>query len=117
MMLALAALGGAIGAGLRYLVGEYGLRWLHLPLPLSTLAINVLGSFLLGWLVGAGIERRLSTLLGVGLLGGFTTFSTFSVQTLTLLERAPMQAVGYAAASVALSVLAAAAGLALGRLA
>lgn len=115
MTVLLAACGGALGAALRYLVGELGQRWLQLPLPLSTMAINILGSLLLGWLVGAGLDRRLSVFLGVGVLGGFTTFSTFSVQALNLLERAPLQALAYAAGSVLLSLAAAAVGLTLGR--
>lgn len=74
-----------------------------------------MGSFLLGWLIGAGLERRASLFLGVGVLGGFTTFSTFSAQAIALFERAPLQALGYIGASVALSILGAALGLALGR--
>lgn len=115
MTLLLVALGGALGAVLRHLVGEGALRLFSLSLPLSTLAINILGSFLLGWLIGAGMERRAALFFGVGVLGGFTTFSSFSVQALALLERAPLQALGYILASVALSILAAALGMGLGR--
>lgn len=113
-MLLLAALGGALGAVLRHLVGEGALR-LGIAAPLATLAVNVAGSFLLGWLAASGVERRLWVLLGVGVLGGFTTFSTFSVQTLTLLDRAPLWALAYVAGSVLMSLLAAWCGLVLGR--
>lgn len=111
MNLLLVALGGALGAVLRFLVGEQALR-LGIAAPISTLAINVAGSFLLGWLAAGG---RVSLLLGVGVLGGFTTFSAFSVQTLGLLERAPLWALAYVAGSVLMSLLAAWCGLMLGR--
>jgi CrcB protein len=109
----LVALGGGVGAVLRWLVGGAfgGMAW-------GTLVINVLGSFLLGWLVarlgGGGEPLRL--LLGVGVLGGFTTFSTFSVEMMTMLERGEMgAAVVYAGGSVLGGLMAAALGLMLGR--
>lgn len=114
MNMLLVALGGALGAVLRFVVGEQALRF-GISAPLATLAINVAGSFLLGWLAASGMERRAFLLLGVGVLGGFTTFSTFSVQTLSLLERAPLWALAYVAGSVLMSLLAAWCGLLLGR--
>jgi len=86
-------------------------------LPWVTVAINVVGSFLLGVLVTAhGFSAELRTALGVGFLGGFTTFSTFSVQVVLDAEAGePGRALAYVVASVVLGVAAATAGYALGR--
>ena len=106
--------GGAVGAGMRYLAGQAlaGGR-----LPWGTLAVNLIGGLLMGLLAGAlakgvaGDPARL--LIGVGVLGGFTTFSAFSLDIVTLIERGSLGlALGYAVASVVGSVLALAAGLA-----
>ncbi len=94
------ALGGAIGAVLRYLTG------LALAFPFGTLAVNVVGSFLIGVLWVALADRGAwAALLITGVLGGFTTFSAFSLDTLRLVEtgRAPMAAL-YVLASVTLSL-------------
>ncbi|MFN3651789.1 MAG: fluoride efflux transporter CrcB [Armatimonadota bacterium] len=112
------ALGGAAGSVTRYLLGSWLTARVGAGFPWATLAINITGSFLLGLLYAVGRERlpepvRLG--LGVGVLGGFTTFSTFSVELLQLLARGQSaQAAGYAAASLLFGVLAAAAGAALG---
>jgi CrcB protein len=86
-------------------------------LPWVTVAINVVGSFLLGALVTAhAFSDELRTALGVGFLGGFTTFSTFSVQAVLDVEAGePGRAALYVAASVGLGLMAAAAGYAVGR--
>ncbi len=86
-------------------------------LPWVTVAINVVGSFLLGVLVTAGgVSGELRTALGVGFLGGFTTFSTFSVQVVLDVEAGePGRALLYIGASVVVGIAAAAAGYALGR--
>src|SRR5215218_1004661 len=96
--------------------------WLSTPfhgatLPWVTVAINVAGSFLLGLLVTAhGLSDEARTALGVGFLGGFTTFSTFSVQAVLDVDAGePGRALLYVAASVALGIAAATAGYALGR--
>ena len=94
------ALGGAIGAVLRYLTG------LALAFPFGTLAVNVVGSFLIGVLWVALADRGAwAPFLITGILGGFTTFSAFSLDTLRLVEsgRAPMAGL-YVLASVALSL-------------
>ena len=94
------ALGGAIGAVLRYLTG------LALAFPYGTLAVNIVGSFAIGVLWIAMAERGpWSALLITGILGGFTTFSAFSLDTLRLVEggRAPLAAL-YVLASVTLSL-------------
>jgi CrcB protein len=110
----LVALAGAAGVLLRYGVssGFHGDA-----LPWVTVVINVVGSFLLGLLVVAHwASPQTRTALGVGLLGGFTTFSTFSVQAFLDFEAGePGRAVIYVLASVLLGLAAAAAGYYLGR--
>jgi CrcB protein len=119
-MLFAIALGGALGTLARYLLGT-ALADVVPGFPAATLGINVVGSFALGLLM-AGVASRpylspaLRAALTVGFCGGFTTFSTFSAETVGLLERgAAGRAVLYAVASVTLSVAAAFAGLALAR--
>ncbi len=111
----LVALGGAIGAALRYLSGIGVVRLLgHQEFPLAIIAVNVVGSFLMGVFVVAAAHRgltHLSPFVMTGLLGGFTTFSAFSLETVTLIERG---ALGQAALYVALSVGLSVGGLALG---
>ena len=95
--------GGGTGALLRYLVS------LLVDKPIGTLAINVAGSFLIGLLVAIP-AGNLRLLLAVGLLGGFTTFSAFSLDALRLWQRGePMLALVYVLASVLLSLAAVAA--------
>lgn len=112
------ALGGAIGASLRYLTGKAALRLLGPGFPWGTLTVNILGSFAMGLLVVLLAERgmRAAPFLLTGVLGGFTTFSAFSLDLATLIERgqSPLAA-GYALASVALSLVALFAGLFLAR--
>jgi CrcB protein len=99
-------LGGALGAGARYLVSSAFLRLAGPGFPWGTLAINLIGGLLMGVLVGVlvrtsngGEQARL--LLGVGVLGGFTTFSAFGLETWLMIERG-QTAIGfvYIAASV-----------------
>ncbi|WBU51844.1 fluoride efflux transporter CrcB [Paracoccus sp. SCSIO 75233] len=112
------ALGGAIGASARY--GVYRLIPVHGPgFPVATGVVNILGSFVMGVLAVLMAERlgnHYAPLLLTGVLGGFTTFSAFSLDALTLWERG--QAGGaaiYIVASVVLSLAAVIAGLAVGR--
>lgn len=112
------ALGGAIGASGRYLAGVAIARTLGTGgFPLGVLVVNVLGSFLMGVFVVVAAQRGLTQyapFVMTGILGGFTTFSAFSLETVTLIERgAPGHAALYVLLSVGLSV----GGLGLGLLA
>ena len=113
------ALGGAIGAALRYLTNVSALRLFGPGFPVATLIVNVAGSFLMGVLVVVLARKggnHLAPFLMTGILGGFTTFSAFSLDALTLWERGQtLTAFTYVAASVILSLAAIAAGLALAR--
>ena len=108
----------AIGAPARYLVDRSVARRTGSTFPWGTLVINVTGSFVLGLVVGLGLHHGLSktavSILGGGLCGAYTTFSTFSVESIRLVEEgALMEAVLNIAGSIAVGLLAAAAGLGL----
>jgi CrcB protein len=115
-------IGGGLGAVARHGANRAGLAWFGPGFPWWTLAVNVTGSFLIGLLAGlfgtmeTGHNARLFLITGV--LGGYTTFSAFSLDALTLWERGEMmQAGGYVLGSVILSLIAAALGLMILRLA
>ncbi|MDV4154523.1 fluoride efflux transporter CrcB [Rhizobium brockwellii] len=117
----LVAAGGAIGSLLRYYVGQWALRLMGPAFPWGTLAVNIVGCFVIGVFAeliarkfNASVELRL--LLITGFLGGFTTFSAFSLDAISLFERGEAVAGGiYIAASVGLSMAAVIAGLAVMR--
>lgn len=120
--LLLVGIGGGAGAMLRYLASAAVLRTFGLNWPwLGTIAVNIAGSLLMGVLAGwlafridGGRDLRL--LLGVGLLGGFTTFSAFSLEAVLMIERREWaNAAAYSALSVGLCVAALFAGLLLAR--
>ncbi len=118
----LVALGGAAGAMARYALGVQALRVWGTAWPYGTFLANILGGLLMGVLVGylahrgGADQERLRVLLGVGVLGGFTTFSAFSLETALMIERRTYgQAFGYTLASVVLSVTALFFGLLLAR--
>ena len=80
--------GGALGAGARYVLDGAIMRGRSGAFPLGVLVVNVLGSFLLGLLTGIPhVAAVWLTILGVGVLGGFTTFSTVAVETVLLAQR------------------------------
>lgn len=111
------ALGGALGSVVRYGVGLGAARLFGLGFPWGTLIVNLLGGLAMGLLAARfpAAEAQQRLLLGVGVLGGFTTFSTFSLETVRLLQSDARLALLYIAASVFLSVGACWAGLSLGR--
>jgi CrcB protein len=103
------ALGGSFGAVLRFLVSTGVYHWLGRGFPYGTLAVNIIGSFLLGLLTEALVLNRMAFALDyraailVGFIGAFTTFSTFSLETVYLLQQGN---VSKAALNVSISVLA-----------
>lgn len=109
-----AAAGGAAGASLRYVADLVVVRWWTRPFPLATFGINVVGSLLLGLLVGAGASSAspMFALLGSGVLGGFTTLSTASYQAVALArDGARRTALAYAVGSMVAALVAAMVGL------
>jgi len=89
--LALISLGGAFGTAARYLLSVWLLRTLGPAFPYGTLAVNVIGSFLLGVIMQAGLDTTILSptarvVLGTGVMGGFTTYSTFNYETLQYLQ-------------------------------
>ncbi|MGD9982165.1 MAG: fluoride efflux transporter CrcB [Hyphomonadaceae bacterium] len=118
MQVLLVAVGGAVGALARYGVGVGVARWFGLAFPWGTLIVNIAGCVAMGILAArTGPEQEMVRLaLGVGVLGGFTTFSAFSLETVRLMEHQPGLAMLYVAASVILSAGGCWAGLILGRL-
>lgn len=116
MILAVAA-GGAFGAVARYLVMVQATKLFGLSFPWGTLTVNILGSFIMGALIEImaltwSPSQEMRAFLAVGVLGAFTTFSTFSLDAYTLYERGQVTAAaGYVVASVALSIAGLVAGL------
>jgi crcB protein len=118
----LVAAGGAVGSVCRYLVGLATLRAFGSAFPSGTIVVNIAGSFAIGLLVEMVARRfnassELRLLLVTGFLGGFTTFSAFSLDFIALYERgAVVAATLYLAASVVFSIGAVIGGLHIGRL-
>ncbi|QYJ87808.1 fluoride efflux transporter CrcB [Shewanella mesophila] len=85
------ALGGSIGAVFRYLISIFMIQLFGSAFPFGTLVVNVIGSFLMGTIYAFGqvsdVSPELKALVGVGLLGALTTFSTFSNETLLLIQQ------------------------------
>lgn len=122
MMLALlVGLGAAFGAVARYLVDQAVMRRLRVVFPAGTWIINITGSFVLGLLAGLATHHGLSAnavaVVGTGVCGGYTTFSTFSYETVRLMEEGSgVVALANLAGSLAAGLAAAALGLGLGLL-
>jgi len=118
---ALICLGGAVGTGARYLLGGVMARWAGPEFPYGTLLINVFGSFLIGVVQQVGltsllIPDTLRLVLAIGVMGGFTTYSSFSYETIRLLEAGSWLAASvYVALTTALCLACCVAGLSLGR--
>ncbi|HWA17036.1 MAG TPA: fluoride efflux transporter CrcB [Gemmatimonadales bacterium] len=115
------AFGSAVGGVSRYLLGAWIQRLAGGQLPLHTLLINITGSFLLGFLYRYGADTAAYSaewcgLLMIGFCGGYTTFSTFSLETIALIQAGSSgKAALYVLSSVILSIGAAAAGMIVGR--
>ncbi len=115
------ALGGAVGASLRHLVNLASLRLMGPNFPWGTITVNVIGSFAMGLFVEMlirkmGGSQELRLFVATGLLGGFTTFSAFSLDVAGLWDRgAATLTFAYVAGSVVLSIAALFAGLAIAR--
>lgn len=110
------ALGGAVGAWLRFWLGGWVLKQWPQSYPFGTMGINVTGSFLLGLLAAVTDYGREHPLLwqglGIGVLGAYTTFSTFGVEAVTLLERGQAgRALVYVVGSAVLGVVGAGVGM------
>lgn len=107
--------GGAIGAGLRYEVGRLTLHRFGPAYPWGTLSVNLIGGLLMGLLAGMLAHRggeQMRLFVAVGILGGFTTFSAFSLEAFAMIQRGALAgAVGYALVSVVGSVAMLATGL------
>lgn len=120
-MVLMVALGGAVGAVGRYLVGVGATRFIGTGFPWGTLIVNVVGSFIMGALIAAlalrySVSNEMRAFLTIGILGGFTTFSAFSLDFAVLMERKDYGlAMLYLGSSVGLSILALFAGLIVAR--
>ncbi len=119
--LALVVLGGGAGSAARYMTALWAADRLGVTIPWGTLAVNVTGSFVIGLLAtladeAGAIGPDARTFLVVGVLGGFTTFSSFSLESLRLVEQNELLRAGlYVAGSVGLAFAAAALGIGLAR--
>jgi len=120
--LVLVGLGGFLGSAARYWLAGQVHSWTGAAFPAGTLVVNGLGSFVLGMVMALGLERGLITpnlrlFLAVGLCGGFTTMSTFSYETLALLQEGSLAtALANVAGTLALCIVAVWLGAAAGRL-
>ena len=121
MRFLLVCLGGAVGTGARYLYGSWAQRTLGAGFPYGTLIINAVGSFLLVIVMHLSLEAGVISpgtrfVLGTGVLGGFTTYSTFNYETFRLMQQGSFAIAGlYLGATVAGCLVAGALGLLLAR--
>lgn len=106
------AIGGAIGSLLRYYTSSYIYSLFKIDFPTGTITVNIIGSLLMGLIVGYYIKNNidntdLKAFLTIGLLGGFTTFSAFSLDAMNLIEKGALtHAIIYIALSVFVSIVA-----------
>jgi fluoride exporter len=121
--LLLVCAGGAAGSGARYLVGAGLSRWLGTALPWGTLAVNVVGAFLISLVMdlsihSGAIPTEVRVFLTAGVLGGFTTYSSFNFEVLGFLQQGSWaRALGYASTTVVGCLVAGLLGMAAARLA
>lgn len=114
-------IGGGIGSALRHGSALVAARWFGTGLPFGTLFVNIFGSFVMGvlseyWALKSGLPQPMRLFLTTGIIGGFTTFSTFSLDTAVLWERGQsLTTIAYVLGSVVVSIGALFAGLALVR--
>ena len=114
-------IGGGIGSALRHGSALVAARWFGTGLPYGTLFVNIFGSFVMGliteyWALKSGLPQPVRLFLTTGIIGGFTTFSTFSLDTAVLWERGQSLAtLAYVLGSVVVSISALFAGLAVVR--
>ena len=114
-------IGGGIGSALRHGSALVAARWFGTGLPYGTLFVNIFGSFVMGliteyWALKSGLPQPVRLFLTTGIIGGFTTFSTFSLDTAVLWERGQSLAtLAYVLGSVVVSISALLAGLAVVR--
>jgi len=123
MRFLLICLGGAVGTAARYGVGGLAARWWGTEFPFGTLIVNVTGSFLIGFIQQVGlntlaISDTLRLVLTIGVMGGYTTYSSFSYETLRLVEEGSwLSALLNVVLTTGLCLALCALGLALGRIA
>jgi CrcB protein len=115
-MLIWIAFGGAVGSVLRYIAGGIVQRAAHIPFPAGTLAVNVVGAFIIGVLTQHYMHVQTSPVMRAALItgfcGGFTTFSAFSIETVGLIEGGEYgKAAAYIVLSLTLSIAATFAGM------
>lgn len=79
-------IGGFFGAISRYWISQQ-LGKLNVKLPIATFIVNIIGSFLLGWIIGSHLSEKITVLIGTGFMGAFTTFSTFKLDVIKLLDK------------------------------
>ena len=115
--LVVVAIGGAIGSVSRYMIGNFITKNYHGSFPIGTFAINILGCFLMGIFMSSLIQREVvdttwRLFLCVGLLGGFTTFSSFGYEAITMLTQGKTMMAGmYAGCSVVAGLFSAITGM------
>jgi CrcB protein len=81
------ALGGFFGAISRFSIGNLAKKYWKHHFPIGTLAVNLIGSFLLGFLIGKSVSDDIYSLFGIGFMGAFTTFSTMNLEAIQLMEK------------------------------
>lgn len=113
--------GGFIGAALRYIISAKANKGIHIGIPMGTLIVNILGAVLIGFIMEMSkklnMSAELKTFLTTGIMGGLTTFSTFSYETITLISEGKVMMGGInAGLNLFLSLIGVSLGMFLGRI-